>query len=141
MECNLKEKNNLRLSEIMPTGQYVMRFSELMLSSIVFISVVVIIFIIITSYTFIILIFLRWSSDLCLVLKLSWKLPAYLVWIVYISKECIKVVNGGIPETTLLLEQRFDIIFYTGNTTVGRIVMAAASKYVTPVVLELGGKR
>ncbi|XP_025090313.1 aldehyde dehydrogenase family 3 member B1-like isoform X4 [Pomacea canaliculata] len=58
----------------------------------------------------------------------------------YLDQECIKVVNGGIPETTLLLEQRFDIIFYTGNTTVGRIVMAAASKYVTPVVLELGGK-
>ena len=52
----------------------------------------------------------------------------------------IKVVEGGVPETTALLKQRFDLIFYTGNGTVGRIIMKAAAEYLTPVVLELGGK-
>lgn len=45
------------------------------------------------------------------------------------------------PETTELLKQRFDYIFFTGSTSVGRIVHAAANKYLTPVTLELGGKR
>ncbi|XP_074660079.1 aldehyde dehydrogenase, dimeric NADP-preferring-like isoform X2 [Tubulanus polymorphus] len=58
----------------------------------------------------------------------------------YLDEECVKVVNGGIPETTDLLKERFDYIFYTGSTAVGRIVMAAAAKYLTPVTLELGGK-
>jgi acyl-CoA reductase-like NAD-dependent aldehyde dehydrogenase len=48
-------------------------------------------------------------------------------------------VNGGISETTDLLKQRFDYIFYTGNTTVGKIVMQAAAQYMTPVTLECGG--
>ncbi|WP_410611868.1 aldehyde dehydrogenase family protein [Amycolatopsis sp. lyj-109] len=52
----------------------------------------------------------------------------------------VKVVEGAIPETTALLEQKFDHIFYTGNGVVGRIVMAAAAKHLTPVTLELGGK-
>ena len=51
------------------------------------------------------------------------------------------MVKGGIPETTELLKQRFDYIFYTGNSMVGKIVMEAASKHLTPVTLELGGKR
>lgn len=50
------------------------------------------------------------------------------------------VVEGGIAETTVLLEQRFDFICYTGNTHVGKIVYKAASKNLTPVILELGGK-
>ena len=50
------------------------------------------------------------------------------------------VVNGGVEETTELLKQRFDHILYTGNTTVGKIVMQAAAKHLTPVTLELGGK-
>ncbi|WVZ53810.1 hypothetical protein U9M48_004704 [Paspalum notatum var. saurae] len=58
----------------------------------------------------------------------------------YVDSSCIKVVEGGVPETTDLLEQRWDKIFYTGNGTVGRIVMAAAAKHLTPVALELGGK-
>ena len=45
----------------------------------------------------------------------------------------VAVVEGGVPETTALLEQRFDHIFYTGNGTVGRIVMRAAAKHLTPV--------
>lgn len=55
-------------------------------------------------------------------------------------QELYPVVTGGVPETTELLTQRFDHILYTGNTTVGKIVMAAAAKHLTPVTLELGGK-
>ncbi|XP_066941585.1 aldehyde dehydrogenase, dimeric NADP-preferring-like isoform X1 [Macrobrachium rosenbergii] len=58
----------------------------------------------------------------------------------YIDKDCYPVVCGGIPETTELLKERFDYIFYTGSTTVGKIVREAANKYLTPVTLELGGK-
>lgn len=50
------------------------------------------------------------------------------------------VVEGGIDETTALLEQRFDKIFFTGSTNVGKIVYQAAAKHLTPVTLELGGK-
>lgn len=52
----------------------------------------------------------------------------------------IACVEGGVPETTELLEQRFDHILYTGNGKAGRIVMAAAARNLTPVTLELGGK-
>ncbi|MFI1798115.1 aldehyde dehydrogenase family protein [Streptomyces sp. NPDC020379] len=58
----------------------------------------------------------------------------------YLDADAVAVVTGGIPETTALLEQRFDHIFYTGNGTVGRIVMTAAARHLTPVTLELGGK-
>ena len=54
--------------------------------------------------------------------------------------EYISVITGGREENTSLLEQRFDYIFFTGGTTVGKLVMQAAAKYVTPVTLELGGK-
>lgn len=50
------------------------------------------------------------------------------------------VIEGGITETTALLEQRFDKIFFTGSPNVGRIVYQAAAKHLTPVTLELGGK-
>ncbi|XP_066260449.1 aldehyde dehydrogenase, dimeric NADP-preferring-like isoform X2 [Euwallacea similis] len=58
----------------------------------------------------------------------------------YLDSSCFYVYNGGIPETTILLQQRFDYIFYTGNTAVGKIIYAAAAKHLTPVTLELGGK-
>ena len=58
----------------------------------------------------------------------------------YLDQEAVAVVEGAIPETTALLEQQFDHIFYTGNGVVGRIVMTAAAKHLTPVALELGGK-
>ncbi|MGV9890462.1 aldehyde dehydrogenase family protein [Streptomyces sp. NPDC003395] len=61
-------------------------------------------------------------------------LPAHL------DTEAVAVVEGGVPETTALLAERFDHIFYTGNGTVGRIVMRAAAEHLTPVTLELGGK-
>ncbi|XP_066299759.1 aldehyde dehydrogenase family 3 member B1-like [Branchiostoma lanceolatum] len=58
----------------------------------------------------------------------------------YLDKDCFAVINGGVKETTELLEQKFDHIMYTGNSNVGKIVMAAAAKHLTPVTLELGGK-
>jgi aldehyde dehydrogenase (NAD+) len=58
----------------------------------------------------------------------------------YLDRDAVKVVQGAVPETTALLEQRWDHIFYTGNGVVGRIVMQAAAKHLTPVTLELGGK-
>ncbi|HEX5661152.1 MAG TPA: aldehyde dehydrogenase family protein [Polyangiales bacterium] len=58
----------------------------------------------------------------------------------YLDRRALTVIEGGIPETTALLAQKFDHIFYTGNGTVGRIVMKAAAEHLTPVTLELGGK-
>ena len=58
----------------------------------------------------------------------------------YLDRRAVQVVEGGVPETTALLREKWDRIFYTGNGTVGRIVMEAAAKHLTPVTLELGGK-
>jgi len=58
----------------------------------------------------------------------------------YLDTDCVRVIEGAVPESTALLELPFDHILYTGNGTVGRIVMAAAAKHLTPVTLELGGK-
>jgi len=58
----------------------------------------------------------------------------------YLDPDCIKVVEGAVPETTALLDLPFDHILYTGGGNVARIVMAAAAKHLTPVTLELGGK-
>lgn len=52
----------------------------------------------------------------------------------------IASVHGGVAESTELLAQRFDHIFYTGNGRVARVVMRAAAEHLTPVTLELGGK-
>jgi aldehyde dehydrogenase (NAD+) len=58
----------------------------------------------------------------------------------YFDANTVAVVTGAVDETTALLEQRFDHIFYTGNGNVGRVVMRAAAEHLTPVTLELGGK-
>ncbi|MEU8584289.1 aldehyde dehydrogenase family protein [Streptomyces abikoensis] len=58
----------------------------------------------------------------------------------HVDPDAVAVVEGGVPETTALLAERFDHIFYTGNGAVGRIVMTAAARHLTPVTLELGGK-
>ena len=58
----------------------------------------------------------------------------------YLDNDAFAVVEGGVAETTELLEQHFDHILYTGNERVARIVMTAAAKHLTPVTLELGGK-
>ena len=52
----------------------------------------------------------------------------------------IVLVQGGKETNTLLLKQHFDIIFFTGSSKVGKVVMRAAAENLTPVVLELGGK-
>ncbi|MEM9200816.1 MAG: aldehyde dehydrogenase family protein [Actinomycetota bacterium] len=58
----------------------------------------------------------------------------------YVDPEAIAVVEGDVTVATELLEQRWDHIFYTGSTDVGRIVYQAAARHLTPVTLELGGK-
>lgn len=52
----------------------------------------------------------------------------------------VQVVQGGLDETQILLKQKFDYIFFTGSTMVGKIMMKAAAEHLTPVTLELGGK-
>lgn len=54
--------------------------------------------------------------------------------------DLVSVVEGGVPETEILLKHPFDHIFFTGSTAVGKIVMRAAAEHLTPVTLELGGK-
>lgn len=56
------------------------------------------------------------------------------------SPEYVHIVQGGREENTALLKERFDHIFFTGSTAVGKVVMRSASEYLTPVTLELGGK-
>lgn len=58
----------------------------------------------------------------------------------YLDQRAVRIIEGAVEETTELLKQRFDHIFYTGGSAVGRIVMRAASEHLTPVTLELGGK-
>ncbi len=54
--------------------------------------------------------------------------------------ELLHVAQGGVEETTEILQLKFDKIFFTGSTRVGKIVYEAAAKHLTPIVLELGGK-
>ena len=53
---------------------------------------------------------------------------------------CFRVIQGGIPETTALLDQKWDKIFYTGGATVGTIIAKKAAETLTPYTLELGGR-
>lgn len=55
-------------------------------------------------------------------------------------EEYVATVLGGKEESERLLEQRFDYIFFTGSTAVGRLIMRKAARHLTPVTLELGGK-
>jgi aldehyde dehydrogenase (NAD+) len=85
------------------------------------------------------------SAGNCVLLKPSEVAPhtsALLARLIpqYLDADAVAVVEGGVAETTALLEQKFDHIFYTGNGHVARIIMTAAAKHLTPVVLELGGK-
>jgi aldehyde dehydrogenase (NAD+) len=56
------------------------------------------------------------------------------------KEEYVAVIQGGREANASLLEQKFDYIFFTGSVEVGKLVMNAASKFLTPVTLELGGK-
>ncbi|XP_057250541.1 aldehyde dehydrogenase family 3 member F1 isoform X2 [Beta vulgaris subsp. vulgaris] len=58
----------------------------------------------------------------------------------YVDSRAVKVIQGGIDVCNQLLQYKWDKIFFTGSSRVGRIVMMAASMHLTPVVLELGGK-
>ncbi|HEY9765728.1 MAG TPA: aldehyde dehydrogenase family protein, partial [Chroococcales cyanobacterium] len=55
-------------------------------------------------------------------------------------EEYVAVFEGGVETSTFLLEQKFDHIFFTGGAAVGKVVMKAAARHLTPVTLELGGK-
>lgn len=57
-----------------------------------------------------------------------------------LDPEAYQVVQGAVPETTALLERKWDKIFYTGGGTVGRIIAKKAAETLTPVTLELGGR-
>jgi aldehyde dehydrogenase (NAD+) len=81
----------------------------------------------------------------CAVLKPSELAPRTAEAITELIRDCfdeesVAVVTGGADVAEALLRQRFDKIFFTGSTRVGRLVMAAAAKHLTPVTLELGGK-
>ena len=73
--------------------------------------------------------------------ELTPRFPSFY-WLVVksIGPRDIFVVNGAIPETTCLLEQKFDKIVYTGSGLVGTIIAKKAAETLTPVILELGGK-
>src|SRR6476646_12209755 len=85
------------------------------------------------------------SAGICAVIKPSEVSPATGEVIArylreYLDRKAFSVVLGAVPEVTALLEQPWDHIFFTGGTPVAKIVMTAAAKNLTPVVLELGGK-
>lgn len=85
------------------------------------------------------------SAGCCAILKPSpetptvWKVIQKLVQETF-PPEYITVVPGEIEVAKLLLQQRFDIIFFTGSPSTGKVVMRAAAEHLTPVILELGGK-
>ena len=85
------------------------------------------------------------SSGCCCVLKPSPDAPAIakvmedMVSEIFDSKY-ISIFQGGRETNTLLFSKKFDIIFFTGSSKVGKVVMKAAAENLTPVVLELGGK-
>jgi acyl-CoA reductase-like NAD-dependent aldehyde dehydrogenase len=81
----------------------------------------------------------------CAVLKPSELAPATSAVIAsiigrYFNPAFVTVIEGGVRETQALLSEKFDYIFFTGGTSVGKIIMDAAAKHLTPVTLELGGK-
>lgn len=57
-----------------------------------------------------------------------------------LDPDAFVVIQGAIPETSLLLDQKWDKIFYTGGETVGKIIAKKAAETLTPVILELGGR-
>ena len=85
------------------------------------------------------------SAGNCCVVKPSSMTPATsavlaeMLGSIY-PKEYVHVVLGGRESTGVLLEQKFDYIFFTGSPNVGHIIMEAAARHLTPVTLELGGK-
>jgi aldehyde dehydrogenase (NAD+) len=81
----------------------------------------------------------------CIIIKPSEFAPNVSTVIADMIKEnfsfnYITVIQGGLDINQILLEQKFDYIFFTGSVNVGKIVMEKAAKFLTPVCLELGGK-
>lgn len=81
----------------------------------------------------------------CAVLKPSELAPATAALVERLigetfAEEFVAVVNGGVETAQALLRRRWDHIFFTGSTAVGRAVARAAAEHLTPVTLELGGK-
>ena len=79
------------------------------------------------------------------ILKPSAYSPATSLIVERIIKECfapeyVAVVTGGRSENSALLEQKFDFVFFTGSQNVGKEVLRHTAEYLTPAVLELGGK-
>lgn len=58
----------------------------------------------------------------------------------YFEPENVNIVTGGRQEISELLELPFDFIFFTGSSSVGKVVMRAAAEHLTPIILELGGQ-
>lgn len=58
----------------------------------------------------------------------------------HFQEDYIAIVEGGVETSTALLEEKTDYIFFTGSVAVGKVIMEAAAKHLTPVTLELGGK-
>ncbi|WP_099353850.1 aldehyde dehydrogenase [Fredinandcohnia onubensis] len=58
----------------------------------------------------------------------------------HFQEDYIAIVEGGVETSTALLEEKTDYIFFTGSVAVGKVIMEAAAKQLTPVTLELGGK-
>ena len=56
-----------------------------------------------------------------------------------IGSDVVAVVEGGVPETTEILAQKFDFIFFTGSTRTAKVIAHAAAEHLTPTVLEVGG--
>jgi aldehyde dehydrogenase (NAD+) len=56
------------------------------------------------------------------------------------DQDYVNVLTGGLEESKAIIKERFDYIFFTGSTEVGKIIMREASNHLTPVTLELGGK-
>lgn len=85
------------------------------------------------------------SAGCCAILKPSPHTPNLAKVVEKMIAECfvsdfVTVVQGGKETNTILLQKKFDFIFFTGSPKLGSIVMKAASKHLTPLILELGGK-
>lgn len=85
------------------------------------------------------------SAGCCAVLKASDTAPAIAAVMKKIVEHCFQkehvcLFSGAKAMNELLFKQRFDNIFFTGSTNLGKVVMRAAAEHLTPVILELGGK-
>jgi len=85
------------------------------------------------------------SAGNCAIVKPSAYSPASSSLIAKMCAEVfdpqhVAVIEGGREENEALLDEQYDLIFFTGSTAVGKTVMQAAANHLTPVILELGGK-